>query len=60
MDFNEMIEEHIKHERISQLPPYQLMQRTLEFGILKNAESCIESFIEKPAKELLRMEVRCK
>lgn len=55
MDFNEMIEEHIKHEAditIATLPVNA--KDAPEFGILKtNADSCIESFIEKPAKELL-------
>jgi glucose-1-phosphate adenylyltransferase len=30
-----------------------------EFGIKTNAESCIESFIEKPAKELLWLGIEC-
>jgi glucose-1-phosphate adenylyltransferase len=53
MDFNEMIEEHIKSKPISPLPPYQLMQRMPQFGILKQMRRVVESFIEKPAKELL-------
>jgi glucose-1-phosphate adenylyltransferase len=55
MDFNEMIEEHIKHGAditIATLPVNA--KDAPEFGILKtNNENCIESFIEKPAKELL-------
>jgi glucose-1-phosphate adenylyltransferase len=55
MDFNDMIEEHMKHEAditIATLPVNA--KDAPEFGILKtNNESCIESFIEKPAKELL-------
>ena len=55
MDFNDMIEEHIKHEAditIATLPVNA--KDAPEFGILKtNDESCIDSFIEKPAKELL-------
>jgi glucose-1-phosphate adenylyltransferase len=55
MDFNDMIEEHIKHEAditIATLPVNA--KDAPEFGILKtNDQSFIESFIEKPAKELL-------
>ena len=55
MDFNYMIEEHIKKEAditIATLPVNA--KDAPEFGILKtNSESMIESFIEKPAKELL-------
>lgn len=55
MDFNDMLEEHIKREAditIATLPVNA--KDAPEFGILKtNSESCIESFIEKPAKELL-------
>nr|WP_315203208.1 glucose-1-phosphate adenylyltransferase [uncultured Flavobacterium sp.] len=55
MDFNEMIEAHIEAEAditIATLPVND--KDAPEFGILKtNSESCIESFIEKPAKELL-------
>jgi glucose-1-phosphate adenylyltransferase len=55
MDFNEMIEEHIKHGAditIATLPVNA--KDAPEFGILKtNNENCIESFIEKPTKELL-------
>jgi len=55
MDFNDMLEEHIKKEAditIATLPVNA--KDAPEFGILKtNHDSCIESFIEKPAKELL-------
>jgi glucose-1-phosphate adenylyltransferase len=55
MDFNEMIEAHIGAQAditIATLPVND--KDAPEFGILKtNSESCIESFIEKPAKELL-------
>lgn len=55
MDFNEMIEEHIKNDAditIATLPVNA--KDAPEFGILKtNSESCIESFIEKPAAALL-------
>ena len=55
MDFNEMIEAHIKCQAdisIATLPVNS--KDASEFGILKtNSESCIESFIEKPAAELL-------
>jgi glucose-1-phosphate adenylyltransferase len=55
MDFNDMIEEHIRKEAditIATLPVNA--KDAPEFGILKtNNDSCIESFIEKPAKELL-------
>jgi len=55
MDFNDMLEEHIKKEAditIATLPVNS--KDAPEFGILKtNEDSCIESFIEKPAKELL-------
>ncbi|MES2239041.1 MAG: glucose-1-phosphate adenylyltransferase [Bacteroidota bacterium] len=55
MDFNDMLEEHINNEAditIATLPVNA--KDAPEFGILKtNSESCIESFIEKPAKELL-------
>jgi glucose-1-phosphate adenylyltransferase len=56
MDFNDMIEEHIKKEAditIATLPVNA--KDAPEFGILKtNHDGCIESFIEKPAKELLQ------
>jgi glucose-1-phosphate adenylyltransferase len=55
MDFNDMLEEHIKKDAditIATLPVNA--KDAPEFGILKtNSDSCIESFIEKPAKELL-------
>jgi len=55
MDFNEMLEAHINcgaDISIATLPVND--KDAPEFGILKtNSESCIESFIEKPAKELL-------
>jgi len=55
MDFNEMIEAHIDAKAditIATLPVND--KDAPEFGILKtNSESGIESFIEKPAKELL-------
>ena len=55
MDLDEMIEAHIKAEAdisIATLPVNE--KDATEFGILKtNHESFIESFIEKPAKELL-------
>jgi glucose-1-phosphate adenylyltransferase len=55
MDLNEMIDEHIRKQAditIATLPVNA--KDAPEFGILKtNSESFIESFIEKPAKELL-------
>jgi len=55
MDLDEMIEEHIKNDAdisIATLPVNA--KDATEFGILKtNHESFIQSFIEKPAKELL-------
>lgn len=55
MDFNEMIEAHIAAEAditIATLPVND--KDAPEFGILKtNSDSTIQSFIEKPAKELL-------
>ncbi len=55
MDFNDMIEEHIKNEAditIATLPVND--KDAPEFGILKTDEnSCIKSFIEKPAASLL-------
>jgi len=55
MDFNEMLEAHINAEAditIATLPVND--KDAPEFGILKtNSESCIDSFIEKPSKELL-------
>lgn len=55
MDLNEMIEEHIKNEADISIATLPVNEKDApEFGILKtNSESCIESFIEKPAKELL-------
>ncbi|MFI0490920.1 glucose-1-phosphate adenylyltransferase [Flavobacterium sp.] len=55
MDFNEMLEAHIKSEADISIATLPVNDKDApEFGILKtNAESCIESFIEKPAKELL-------
>lgn len=55
MDLNQMIEEHIKNEADISIATLPVNEKDApEFGILKtNAESCIESFIEKPAKELL-------
>ncbi|MGQ7947617.1 glucose-1-phosphate adenylyltransferase [Flavobacterium sp. WC2509] len=55
MDFNAMIEAHMEAEAeitIATLPVNE--KDATEFGILKtNSDSTIESFIEKPAKELL-------
>ena len=55
MDFNEMLEAHIDADAditIATLPVND--KDAPEFGILKtDSESCITSFIEKPAKELL-------
>lgn len=55
MDFNEMLEAHIESEADISIATLPVNAKDApEFGILKtNAESCIESFIEKPAKELL-------
>ena len=55
MDFNEMLEAHIKSEADISIATLPVNDKDApEFGILKtNSESCIESFIEKPAKELL-------
>ncbi len=55
MDFNDMIEEHMKHEADISIATLPVNAKDApEFGILKtNSESYIESFIEKPAKELL-------
>ena len=55
MDLNEMIEAHIQNEADISIATLPVNEKDApEFGILKtNAESCIESFIEKPAKELL-------
>jgi glucose-1-phosphate adenylyltransferase len=55
MDLNEMIEEHIKNEADISIATLPVNAKDApEFGILKtNSDSFIESFIEKPAKELL-------
>jgi glucose-1-phosphate adenylyltransferase len=55
MDLNEMIEEHIKNQADISIATLPVNDKDApEFGILKtNSESCIESFIEKPSKELL-------
>jgi glucose-1-phosphate adenylyltransferase len=55
MDFNEMIEAHVKAEADISIATLPVNDKDApEFGILKtNSDSTIESFIEKPAKELL-------
>ena len=55
MDFNEMLEAHIKSEADISIATLPVNDKDApEFGILKtDSENCIESFIEKPAKELL-------
>ena len=55
MDFNEMIEAHINAEADISIATLPVNAKDApEFGILKtNKESLIESFIEKPAPELL-------
>lgn len=55
MDLNEMVEEHIKNEADISIATLPVNAKDApEFGILKtNSDSFIESFIEKPAKELL-------
>jgi glucose-1-phosphate adenylyltransferase len=55
MDLNEMIEKHIKNEADISIATLPVNEKDApEFGILRtNSESCIESFIEKPSKELL-------
>lgn len=55
MDFNEMIEAHINAEADISIATLPVNAKDApEFGILKtNDESLIESFIEKPAPELL-------
>jgi glucose-1-phosphate adenylyltransferase len=55
MDFNEMIEAHVKADAAITIATLPVNAKDApEFGILKtNNDSCIESFIEKPAKELL-------
>lgn len=55
MDFNDMLEEHIKNNADISIATLPVNAKDApEFGILKtNSENYIESFIEKPAKELL-------
>ena len=55
MDFNDMLEEHIKNNADISIATLPVNAKDApEFGILKtNNENYIESFIEKPAKELL-------
>ncbi|MDG2433570.1 glucose-1-phosphate adenylyltransferase [Flavobacterium sp.] len=55
MDFNDMLEEHIKSNADISIATLPVNAKDApEFGILKtNSENYIESFIEKPAKELL-------
>jgi len=55
MDLNEMIEEHIKNEADISIATLPVNDKDApEFGILRtDSEGRIESFIEKPAKELL-------
>lgn len=55
MDFNAMLEAHINNEADISIATLPVNDKDApEFGILKtNSDSCIESFIEKPAKELL-------
>ena len=55
MDLNQMIEEHVKNEADISIATLPVNAKDApEFGILKtNADSFIEAFIEKPAKELL-------
>ena len=55
MDFNDMLEEHIKNNADISIATLPVNAKDApEFGILKtNSDNCIESFIEKPAKELL-------
>lgn len=55
MDLNEMIDEHIKNEADISIATLPVNAKDApEFGILKtNSDSFIESFIEKPAAELL-------
>ncbi len=55
MDFNEMLEAHIESNADISIATLPVNAKDApEFGILKtNSESGIESFIEKPAKELL-------
>ncbi len=55
MDLNEMIDEHIRKQADISIATLPVNAKDApEFGILKtNSDSFIESFIEKPAKELL-------
>ncbi|MBC5842001.1 glucose-1-phosphate adenylyltransferase [Flavobacterium sp. F-380] len=55
MDFNNMLEEHIKNNADISIATLPVNAKDApEFGILKtNSDNCIESFIEKPANELL-------
>ena len=55
MDFNEMLEAHIDNDADISIATLPVNAKDApEFGILKtNSENFIESFIEKPAKELL-------
>ncbi|MBV5314754.1 MAG: glucose-1-phosphate adenylyltransferase [Prolixibacteraceae bacterium] len=55
MDFNEMVEAHIKAKADITLATLPVVAREAsEFGILKsNAKNIIQEFIEKPAPELL-------
>lgn len=55
MDLNEMIDEHIKNQADISIATLPVNAKDApEFGILKtNSDSFIESFIEKPTKELL-------
>ena len=55
MDFNDMLEEHIKKDADISIATLPVNAKDApEFGILRtNHENYIESFIEKPAKELL-------
>jgi glucose-1-phosphate adenylyltransferase len=55
MDFNDMLDEHIEAEADLSIATLPVNEKDApEFGILKtDSENLIESFIEKPAKELL-------
>ncbi|MBX9807579.1 MAG: NTP transferase domain-containing protein, partial [Flavobacteriaceae bacterium] len=55
MDFNEMIDAHIEANADISIATLPVNAKDApEFGILKtNSESCVESFIEKPAAALL-------
>ncbi|WP_396178873.1 glucose-1-phosphate adenylyltransferase [Flavobacterium sp.] len=56
MDFNAMLDQHINNKADISIATLPVNSKDApEFGILKtNSESYIESFIEKPAKELLK------